>query len=93
MAKHERVVTHPKLYLSVGGVLQHMPVGTKVVLTDEQLAAGLGAKTASVSDAKPIDSTGADKAIEELKARAAAAEERAAKAEEALLRTAGATKK
>ena len=47
-------VVHPKLYLSVGGKLQHVPAGTQVALTG-QIAEGLGAKVLKLGSKKTVE--------------------------------------
>lgn len=91
MAK--RIVRHPKLYLAVAGALQHVPKGTEVTVTDEQIKR-LGKKLEDPAQAKALDATAkggklvAAAGLSELEAKLAAAEERAEKAESALVATA-----
>lgn len=105
MSKVKRVVTHPKLYLAVAGVLTHVAAGTEVSLTAEQ-AKGLGSKVADPKasaavelSAAPTGPSEAEKAAGELakrlaaaEAAAKAAEARADKAEKALIATASKAK-
>lgn len=54
--KPTHVVVHKKLYLGVGGKLQHVKVGAQLTLSEEQ-AERLGKKVMSIKEAKTIDMT------------------------------------
>lgn len=58
--KATHVVNHRRLYLAVGGQLQHVPAGTEVAMSNEQ-AKRLGGKVAKIGEQKAVDLT-ADKA-------------------------------
>jgi len=47
-------VVHPKLYLSVGGKLQHVEKGTQLALT-AAIAEGLGAKVLKLGTKKTVE--------------------------------------
>lgn len=47
-------VIHPKLYLSVGGKLQHVESGTQLFLT-AKIAEGLGAKVLKLGTKKTVE--------------------------------------
>ena len=46
-------VAHPKLFLSVGGKLQHVPKGSSVSLSDA-VAKGLGGKVFKIGTAETV---------------------------------------
>lgn len=50
------VVTHKNLYLAVKGKLQKQEIGTQLTLSDKQ-AEKMGAKVASIKEAKTLDLT------------------------------------
>lgn len=54
--KVKRIVAHPKLYLAVGGKLQHVKKGTELVITKSQ-AKTMGGKLLDTSQAKKLDTT------------------------------------
>lgn len=60
LKKPTHVVTHPKMYLSVNGQLQHFEQGTEVVLNPAQ-AEKLGNKVQKIAAKKRVDLTGSDK--------------------------------
>lgn len=85
MAKQKRKVVHQKLFLSVGGKLEHVPAGTEISLTAEQVES-LGDKTVAASaKSVDVDDAQAKKEAAAKKAEAAAkkAEAEAAKKAEA----------
>lgn len=49
-------VVHPKLYMAVKGVLQHMPKGTPLVLSKDQVES-LGKKVKVLGEEETIDLT------------------------------------
>ena len=49
-------VVHPKLYMAVEGVLQHVEAGTQLVLNEDQ-AKSLGKKVTALGEKKTIDLT------------------------------------
>lgn len=61
--KVDRVVDHKKLYLAVGGKLQHVPKGTKVTITESQ-AAKLGSKLVDPSLVESVDLTDTEESTE-----------------------------
>ena len=51
--KVKRIVNHPKLYLAVGGKLQHVPKGTVLTIVQSQ-AKKLGAKLVDPGEVKSV---------------------------------------
>lgn len=49
-------VVHPKLYMAVGGVLQHVEKGTPLVLSPEQVKS-LGKKVKVLGEKETVDLT------------------------------------
>jgi len=86
----KRIVTHPKLRMSNGGKLQHIPAGTEISLTEEQLKGRLGKMTRDPGDVKSLEmgekglqekaASDHEAELAELKARAEKAEKDAAAA-------------
>ncbi len=58
--KPTHVVMHRKLYLSVGGKLQHVKQGTGLSL-DAKTAKALGGKVKPIVEGESVDLTGDDK--------------------------------
>jgi negative regulator of genetic competence, sporulation and motility len=95
--KVTRIVAHPKLYLSVGGKLQHVKKGTEVTVTKSQ-AEEMGDKLIDGSRVDKLDTTTKDgmpsegaaesEAVKQLTADLEAANAETKKAQDALVKTA-----
>jgi hypothetical protein len=87
--KVTRVVAHPKVYMHVGGKMQHVVKGTEVVVVATE-EAGKGAKLVDPAKIKRVDTTTKDGTPESDASTAAleAAKAETQKAQDALVKTA-----